>query len=104
MFDREKEEWDSYHSTAIREGMKIVGLDIAEEQLLFTWFNADEKTNGYFQADLDGTNGKSTTLHTGIAAENELKNIYIRGALDTSPIIRQEPTPLPLENTRSHAT
>ena len=43
IFDREKQEWDSYHSIAIREGMKIVGLDIAEEQLLFTWFNADEK-------------------------------------------------------------
>ena len=91
LFDREKEEWDSYHSTAIREGMKIVGLDIAKEQLLFTWFNADEKSNGYFRADLDGRNGKSTTLDTGIEDENDLRNIYIRGALDTSPIVKEEP-------------
>ena len=90
MFNREEQEWDSYHSTAIREGMKIVGLDIAEEQLLFTWFNADEKSNGYFRADLDGGNGKSTTLDTGIEDENDLRNIYIRGALDTSPIVQKE--------------
>ena len=91
MFDREEQEWNSYHSTAIREGMKIVGLDVAEEQLLFTWFNVDEKSNGYFRADLDGGNGKSTTLDTGIEDENDLRNIYIRGALDTSPITKEEP-------------
>lgn len=97
MFDREKEEWDSYHSTEIREGMRIVGLDIAEEQLLFTWFNPDEKSNGYFRADLDGGNGKSTTLGTGIENENDLRNIYIRGALDTSPIAKKEPEAVPEE-------
>ena len=97
MFDREKEEWDSYHSTAIREGMKIVGLAVAEEQLLFTWFNADEKSNGYFRADMDGGNGKSTTLDTGIEDENDLRNIYIRGALDTSPIVKEEPEVEPVE-------
>ena len=97
MFDRKKEEWDSYHSTAIREGMKIVGLAVAKEQLLFTWFNADEKSNGYFRADMDGGNGKSTTLDTGIEDENDLRNIYIRGALDTSPIVKEEPEVEPVE-------
>ena len=97
MFDREKQEWDSYHSTAIRDGMKIVGLDIAEEQLLFTWFNADEKSNGYFRADMDGGNGKSTTLDTGIEDENDLRNIYIRGARDTSPIAKEELEAEPVE-------
>ena len=97
MFDREKEEWDAYHSTAIREGMKIVGLAVAKEQLLFTWFNADEKSNGYFRADMDGGNGKSTTLDTGIEDENDLRNIYIRGALDTSPIVKEEPEVEPVE-------
>ena len=97
MFDREKEEWDSYRSTEIREGMEVVGIDIAEEQLLFTWFNADEKSNGYFRADMDGGNGKSTTLDTGIENENDLKNIYIRGALDTSPIVKEAPETEPVE-------
>lgn len=97
MFDREKEEWDAYHSTEIRDGMKIVGLDIAEGQLLFTWFNADEKSNGYFRADMDGGNGKSTTLDTGIEDENDLRNIYIRGARDTSPIVKEDPEAEPVE-------
>lgn len=88
-FDREIEEWYTYHSTAIREGMTIVGIETAAEQLLFTWFNVDEKSNGYFRADLDGRNGKSTTLHTGVDDENKLKNIYIRGTLDTSPVIEE---------------
>ena len=96
-FDREMEEWYAYHSTAIREGMTIVGIGTAAEQLLFTWFNADEKSNGYFRADLDGRNGKSTTLHTGIDDENKLKNIYIRGNLDTSPVIEEPVIEEPVE-------
>lgn len=88
-FDREIEEWYAYHSTAIRESMTIIGIDTAAEQLLFTWFNADERSNGYFRADLDGGNGRSTTLHTGIDDENKLRNIYIRGTLDTSPVIEE---------------
>ena len=74
-----------------------MGLAVAEEQLLFTWFNADEKSNGYFRADMDGGNGKSTTLDTGIEDENDLRNIYIRGALDTSPIVKEEPEVEPVE-------
>ncbi len=97
LFDRGKQEWNSYHSTAIRDGMRIVGLDIAEEQLLFTWFNPDEKSNGYFRADMDGANGKSTTLDTGIENENDLRNIYIRGARDTSPIAEEEVEAEPVE-------
>ena len=99
IFDREIKEWDSYHSTAIREGMTIVDLSTAEAQLLFTWFNAEEKSQGYFQADLDGLNGKSTTLDRGIENENDLRNIYIRGALDTSPIVQEEPEEIPVEET-----
>ena len=92
-FNRKAEEWYTYHSTAIRDGMTIVGIDTAAEQLLFTWFNADEKSNGYFRADLDGTNGRSTTLHTGVDDENRLRNIYIRATLDTSPpVIVEKPT------------
>ena len=91
-FNREIQEWYAYHSTAIRDGMTIVGIAAAAEQLLFTWFNADEKTNGYFRADLDGGNGRSTTLHTGIDDENKLRNIYITGTLDTSPVIEEVST------------
>ena len=89
-FNREIEEWYAYHSTGLREGMTVVGIDIADEQLLFTWFNAEEKSNGYFRASLGGGDGRSTTLHTGIDDENKLRNIYIRGTLDTSPIIEEE--------------
>ena len=85
-FEREVEEWSAYHSTAIGEGMTIAGIGTAAEQLLLTWFDAGEKSNGYFRADSDGGNGIKATLHVGIDDENRLKNIYIRGALDTSPI------------------
>ena len=46
---------------------------------------------------MDGGNGKSTTLDTGIENENDLKHIYIRGALDTSPIVKEEPETEPVE-------
>ena len=96
-FDRETDEWDSYRSTEIREGTAIVGFDTAEDQLLFTWYNAAEKANGYFRADLDGLNGKSTTLDIGIEDENDLKNIYIRGILDNTPIVSEENETPPVE-------
>ena len=86
----EVEEWSLYNSTEMRKGMTVVGFDTAEDQLLFTWFNAEEQSNGYFRADLDGVNGKSTTLHTGIVDETKLRNIYIRGVLDDSPVVMEE--------------
>ena len=91
-FNREAEieEWSLYNSTEMRKGMTVVGFDTAEDQLLFTWFNADEQSNGYFRSDLDGLRGKSTTLHTGIADEIKLRNIYIRGVLDDSPVVAEE--------------
>ena len=96
-FDRETEEWGSYRSTEIEEGTMIVDFDTAEDQMLFTWYNAAEETNGYFRADLDGRNGKSNTLHTGIADERDLRSIYIRGILDNSPIVPAENAPVLLE-------
>lgn len=96
-FDRETDEWDSYRSTEIREDTTVVGFDTAEEQLLFTWFNANEKSNGYFRADLDGGNGKLTTLDVGIENEKDLRNIYIRGILDDTPIVIEENEPVPVE-------
>ena len=86
----EVEPWSLYNSTEMRKGMTVVGFDTAEDQLLFTWFNTDEQSNGYFRADLDGLNGKSTTLHTGIADEIKLRNIYIEGVLDDSPVVVEE--------------
>ena len=92
MFNRdpEVEEWSLYNSTEMRKGMTVVGFDTAEDQLLFTWFNTDEQSNGYFRADLDGSNGKLTTIETGIEDENDLRRIYIRGALDDSPVVVEQ--------------
>ncbi len=98
-FNREAEieEWSLYNSTEMRKGMTVVGFDTAEDQLLFTWFNANEQSNGYFRSDLDGLHGKSTTLHTGIADEIKLRNIYIRGVLDDSPVVAEEREMSPVE-------
>ena len=96
-FDRETDEWDSYRFIDIEEGTTIVGFDTAEDQMLFTWYNATEKTNGYFRADLDGLNGKSTTIDIGIEDENDLKSIYISGILDKSPIVPNENEAAPVE-------
>ena len=95
-FDREIQEWGSYRSTEIQEGTKIVGFNAAADQLLFTWYNAAEKSNGYFRADLDGLNGKSTTLHTGIEDKKDLRHIYIRGVLDNSPIVSGQKETVPV--------
>ena len=97
-FDREDNEWEPlYRSTEIEEGTTIVGFDTAEDQLLFTWYNAAEKTNGYFRADLDGLNGKSTPIDVGVEDESDLKNIYIRGILDDTPIVPEADETPPVE-------
>ena len=96
-FDRKTEEWGSHRFTEIQENTTIVDFDTAEDQILFTWYNVAEKTNGYFRADLDGLNGKSTTLHTGIEDEKNLKNIYIRGILDKTPVVEEVNETLPIE-------
>lgn len=84
-FNRRLQEWHSYHSTETEEGTAITRFDVAEEQLLFTWFNATYQANGYFQAESNGDNGQSTTLLTGIEEPDDLAAIYIAGVLDTSP-------------------
>ena len=96
-FDRKTEEWGSHRFTEIPEGTTIVDFDTAEDQILFTWYNATEKTNGYFRADLDGLNGKSTTIDVGIEDENDLRNIYIRGILDKTPVVEEVNETLPVE-------
>lgn len=98
-FNRKIDEWDpqSHRFTEIPEGTTIVDFDTAEDQLLFTWYNAAEKTNGYFRADLDGLNGKSTTIDVGIDDESDLKNIYIRGILDKTPVVEELNETLPVE-------
>lgn len=98
-FNREIDEWDSqpHRFTEIPEGTMIVDFDTAEDQMLFTWYNATEKTNGYFRADLDGLNGKSTTIDVGIEDESDLRNIYIRGILDKTPVVEEVNETLPVE-------
>ena len=98
-FNRKIDEWDPqpHRFTEIPEGTAIVGFDTAEDQLLFTWYNATEKTNGYFRADLDGLNGKSTTIDVGIEDENDLRNIYIIGILDKTPVVEEVNETLPVE-------
>lgn len=97
-FDREAEEWDPpYRSTEISEGTRVIGFDTAKDQLLFTWFNAAERSNGYFRSDLDGLNGKSTSIDTGIENENALRHIYIKSAVDNTPGVSEGPGVLPVE-------
>lgn len=84
-FNRQQQEWQSYYSTETEEGTTIARFDVAAEQLLFTWFNATDKANGYFQAEWNGDKGQSTTLLTGIEETTDLGAIYIAGVVDTSP-------------------
>ena len=84
-FDRQTETWDFDQFTEIEPGTAIVKFYVTEEKLLFTWFNAEEKANGYFQADWNGINGKSVPLLIGIEDKTDLGNIYIAAVVDTSP-------------------
>lgn len=94
-FDRHTEAWAPYHSTEIEPGTAIVGFDVTEEKLHFTWFNAQEKANGYFQADWNGINGKSVPLLIG--EKMDLGNIYIAAVVDTSPTETEANEEVPIE-------
>lgn len=96
-FDRQAEYWEPYNSIETEEGTTIVKFDVAEEKLLFTWFNPKEKANGYFQADWNGINGQSVPLLIGIEEKTDLDNIYIAAVADTSPIAPETNEELPQE-------
>ncbi len=96
-FNREVPGWDDYQSTEMEHGTTVVRFSVAAEQLLLTWFNAEAKVNGYFEADIDGANGQSTTLLTGIETRADLDDIYIAGLADNSPITEEEEEKSPVE-------
>ena len=96
IFDRESEIWNPYKSTEIAPETQIVKFNVVDEKLFLTWFNAEDRANGYFQSDWDGARGISVSISTGNDEKTVLENIYITGTVDTTEV-QPPPPPVPVD-------
>ena len=99
-FDRKSEIWKSKSFIDIESETQIVRFDVVGEQMLFSWYNPENKINGFFMANWDGSNPKKFTVSTGEENITELDDILVTGVVDKLPLAsedrEQEAMPLAL--------
>ncbi len=79
IFDRESELWSPQSFYDIKSNTQIVQFDVVGEKMLFSWYNEENQENGFFQANLDGSDGKDSPVSEGIKVETELDDILVTG-------------------------
>ena len=65
----------------------IVGFYVVGDKMVLSMYNIEDNFNGFFHANWDGTEGKSTAINEGTEKKNRLENIFVTGVVDngTSP-------------------
>lgn len=82
VFDREEELWDSKRFFDIDADTQIVRFDVVKDKILFSWFNEQNKVNGFFQANADGGDAISSSVTDGLVEKAKLDDIFITGVVD----------------------
>lgn len=82
IFDRESELWSPQSFYDIKSDTQIVKFDVVGDKLFFSWYNEENKENGFFQANLDGSDGRDSPIAEGIKVETELDDILVTGIVD----------------------
>ena len=78
-FDRTSGNWEQRSFVDIDLNTQIVRFEVIDEKMLFSWYNVDERENGFFLANWDGSNGESYPIITGFTQENPLSHIFVTG-------------------------
>ena len=94
-FNREIEDWNPSSFHDITQDTQIVGFDVIGEKMVFSWFNEVNNFNGFFHANWDGTEGKSSSIFEGTEGKTELEDIFVTGVVDNGllPLENGEPNP-----------
>lgn len=82
IFDRELRLWSPQSFYDIKSDTQIVKFDVVGEKMLFSWYNEENQENGFFQANLDGSDGRDSPVGEGIEVETELDDILVTGIVD----------------------
>ncbi len=83
-FDRERQIWNRHYFIDITQETQIVKFDVIDGKMLFSWYNEEDKNNGFFHTNWDGTNGRSSSIYEGAERKEELISIYVAGYVDES--------------------
>ncbi|MDE0084890.1 MAG: tetratricopeptide repeat protein [Candidatus Poribacteria bacterium] len=82
IFDRESGLWRPQSFYDIKSDTQIVKFDVVGNKIFFSWYNEENKENGFFQANWDGSDGKDSPVSEGIEVETELDDILVTGIVD----------------------
>ncbi|MDE0483659.1 MAG: tetratricopeptide repeat protein [Candidatus Poribacteria bacterium] len=82
IFDRETGIWNRQNFIGLEAKTQIVRFDVVSDKIFFSWYNEENKENGFFQANLDGSDGKDSPVSEGIEVETELDDILVTGIVD----------------------
>lgn len=83
-FDRDEQIWNPSLFIDIKQETQIVQFDVIDGKMLFSWYNEEERNNGFFHVNWDGTNGRSSSIYEGTERKEDLMNIYVTGNVDES--------------------
>ena len=83
-FNRDEQIWNPSLFIDIKQETQIVKFDVIDGKMLFSWYNEEEKNNGFFHVNWDGTNGRSSSIYEGTERKEDLMNIYVTGFVDYS--------------------
>ncbi len=79
VFNRKIGLWESQHFTRIAQESQIVKFDVVGEKVLFSWYNPEIMTNGFFRANSDGSGVMSYSVVEGFEEQDEADDIYVTG-------------------------
>ena len=81
VFNRKIGLWESQRFTRIAQESQIVKFDVVGEQVLFSWYNPETMTNGFFRANSDGSGVMSYSVVEGFEEQDEANDIYVTGTV-----------------------
>lgn len=85
-YNREEGIWLRKYYIDITEDTQIVNFDVIEGKMLFSWYNATDRNNGFFSVKWDGTDIRSSSIYDGKESNDELDKIYVAGYVDPSQL------------------
>lgn len=98
IYNRQLDEWNPIGFVDLNPEIRIVRFDTVGNKIFFSWVNDEDKSNGYFESHLSGSNASTTPVSSGTEDLTLLDDIFITGiAENTIPQVI-------LENERIHAT
>ena len=81
-FNRKEQIWIPQYYIDITPETQIGKFDVIDGKMLFSWYNEEERNNGIFHVNWDGSNGRSSSIYVGKEKIEDLVNIYVTGYAD----------------------